>query len=37
MERKNTCKTNNSKDMMLVLDVYSKIKAIVPFLNNGLP
>ena len=37
MDRKNTCKTNNSKDMMLVLDVYSKIKAIVPFLNNGLP
>ena len=37
MERKNTCKTNNSKDMMLDLNVYSKIKAIVSFLSDGLP
>ena len=37
MERKNTCKTNNSKDMMLVLDVYSKIKAIVQKRDDGLP
>ena len=36
MERKNTCKTNNSKDILLVLDVYNKIKAIVPSLDDGL-